>query len=397
MMPLAESVYWSSLASSLVPYIPGEQPKDRKFIKLNTNENPYPPSPKVLDAIRNTANDTLRLYPEPSSAVLREAVAKRWNINAEQVFCGNGSDEILAFAFAAFFNSNVNDNAGRIEPILFPKISYSFYPVYAALWNIPYKTPELGADFTIDHTDYTGSDYSNASNQNSNNQKTGGVILPNPNAPTGRALSIAALKQIAEAQAKYNKVFIIDEAYIAFTNEPGAGSMIPFINDHPNLLVIRTLSKDASLAGLRAGYAVGSTELIEGLCRVRDSFNSYTMDRLAQAAAAAAISDIVYYDEINAMVIKTRERTEKALQSMGFNVIPSHANFVFAAPPVMAHNATETSAAKFSAALREKGILVRHFNKPEIENYLRISMGTGDEMDFFIAACKECLSAGALL
>ena len=363
-----KSPYWSELASSLSPYVPGEQPKDRKFIKLNTNENPYPPSPKVIEAIQKTAGESLKLYPDPSSTALREAVAKRWSIKSEQVFAGNGSDEILAFAFAAFFQSH---NSGEFaEPIIFPNITYSFYPVYAGLWDIPFKKTALGPEFSINPKDYA--------------QSTGGVILPNPNAPTGRALDLNALKEIAHAQEKSKKVFILDEAYIAFSQGPGLGSMIPFINDFPNLLVIRTLSKEASLAGLRVGFAVGSEELIEGLCRIRDSFNSYTVDRLAQAASAAAILDSAYYDEINNRICSTRERVQAALGSLGFKVIPSQANFIFASPP-----ASSISAAEFLAALREKGILVRHFKQPEIESYLRISIGSEEDMDLFLAACKE--------
>ena len=378
------SVYWSALAHDLSPYVPGEQPKDRKLIKLNTNENPYPPSPKVLDAINKAANESLRLYPDPACTLLREAVAKRWGIKHEQVFAGNGSDEILAFAFAAFFNrrgSIGTENKGKDGPLLFPDITYSFYPVYAALWDIPYENPELAGDFSIDPDDYK--------------QKSGGVILPNPNAPTGKALGIHALKDIAAALEKNKKVFIIDEAYIEFANENGTGSMVPFINDHPNVLVIRTLSKDASLAGLRAGYAAGSEELIEGLCRLRDSFNSYTVDRIAQAAAAAAISDTSYYNEINRRIILTRDRTTEALRDMGFRVIPSQANFIFASPPAAGQTAVPFTAAAMLASLRDEGILVRHFNKPKIDNYLRISIGTDEEMDTLLKVCKKLTGRGS--
>ncbi|MCL2831602.1 MAG: aminotransferase class I/II-fold pyridoxal phosphate-dependent enzyme [Treponema sp.] len=369
--------YYSSLACGLTPYVPGEQPKDRKFIKLNTNENPYPPSPAVIEAIRNAANENLRLYPDPSCSVLREAAAARWGIKAEQVFGGNGSDEILAFAFAAFFNSAYSERPGQqavsarsVEPILFPNISYSFYPVYAALWNIPFKTPELDREFNINPQDYK--------------QNCGGVILANPNAPTGKALGIKALKEIAEAQLRNKKVFIVDEAYIEFADSADSGSMIPFINEYPNMLIIHTLSKDASLAGMRAAYAVGSEELIGGLCRIRDSFNSYTMDRLAQAASAAAITDTAYYSEVNAKVCRTRERTSAALADLGFKVIPSQANFIFASPP--------SDAIKFFAALREKGFLVRHFNRPLTKDWLRISMGTDAEMDALVQACRQIIS-----
>jgi histidinol-phosphate aminotransferase len=371
------------LAASLSPYIPGEQPKDKRYIKLNTNENPYPPSPRVLEAICSAANEGLKLYPEPSSKDMREAAAKRWNIKPEQVFAGNGSDEILAFAFAAFFNNRCRNmetaknshwiygSSSSTELVLFPDITYSFYPVYANLWNIPYKTPALTSDFSIDAADYK--------------HNCGGVIFPNPNAPTGRALSINVLKQIARFQEKQKNVFIVDEAYISFADESKIGSMIPFINDHPNILVMRTLSKEASLAGLRAGYAVGNESLIEGLCRVRDSFNSYTVDRLAQAAAAAALSETAYYDDINARIRRTRNRIQSELRAIGFNVIPSQANFIFASPP----SAQGKTAEQVFLALKEKGILVRYFKKPRIDNYLRVSIGTDDDMDTFLRIIKE--------
>jgi histidinol-phosphate aminotransferase len=315
----------------------------------------------------------MRLYPDPSSTALREAVAARWNVKPEQVFAGNGSDEILAFAFAAFFNDGGAKNTTKPQPVLFPNITYSFYPVYARLWDIAFETSALLPDFSINPGDYK--------------EDSGGVIFPNPNAPTGRALSLDVLQDIARAQEKNKKVFIVDEAYIAFADEPGIGSMIPFINDNPNNLVIRTLSKEASLAGLRTGYAVGSEKLIEGLCRVRDSFNSYTMDRLAQTAATAAISDTAYYDEINAKIRRTRERIQSELRVIGFGVIPSQANFIFASPPITRGKTAE----QLFLVLREKGILVRHFKLPEIENYLRISIGTDEDMDEFLQACKEIL------
>lgn len=370
------SPYWSRFVSSLLPYIPGEQPKEGKFIKLNTNENPYPPSPRVIDALQRAADDRLRLYPEPSSSVMREAVAARWRVKPEQVFCGNGSDEILAFAFAAFFEARDSSSNNRVEPLLFPRVSYSFYPVYAALWNRPCKAIPLDRDFFIDPEDYK--------------RVCGGVIMPNPNAPTGRALDREALAGIARAQEQNRKIFIIDEAYIAFASGSNIGSMIPFIDDHPNLLVIRTLSKEASLAGLRSGFAVGSEELVEGLCRVRDSFNSYTMDRLAQAASAAAISDALYYDEINRRVCHTRDRTAGSLSYLGFRVIPSQANFIFVSPPAP-RNGALLNTGRFCASLRERGILVRHFRQPEIEKYLRVSIGTDEDMDRFLDACKDII------
>jgi len=353
------SVFWNTRTKNLSPYVPGEQPKDRQFIKLNTNENPYPPSPKVIEAIQKAANERLRLYPDPQCTEFREALAARYSVKPEQVFAGNGSDEILAFAFGAFFASGE-----KAEKIFFPDITYSFYPVYAALWDIPYRAIPLNEDFTINTADYKVS--------------SGGLVIPNPNAPTGVALPLDDILSLADYLEKQEKVFIIDEAYIAF----GAQSAIPHINDHPNLLTVHTLSKSASLAGLRVGFAIGNENLIEGLCRIRDSFNSYTLDRLALAGAAAAVSDAAYYDAINRRVIATRERAAEALRGLGFSVLPSSANFLFVKPP-------HISGAQLFATLREKGILVRHFNKNRIADYLRISIGTDEDMDALLENCGK--------
>jgi histidinol-phosphate aminotransferase len=356
------SIYWNRRTQNLEPYTPGEQPRDRRFIKLNTNENPYPPSPQVIEAIQQAAGpagDRLRLYPDPACRELREAIARRYGVKPEQVFAGNGSDEVLAFAFAAFFESGA-------QPVLFPDITYSFYPVYAGLWDIPYRTPALGEDFSINPLDYQ--------------VPSGGVVFPNPNAPTGRALGIKEILAIAEYQQTQDRVVLVDEAYLAFADDPAVASAVPHIEEYPNLLTVHTLSKSASLAGLRVGYAIGSEELIGGLCRVRDSFNSYTLDRLAQAAAAAAIADVPYYTEITRRVVATRKRTAAALTALGFEVIPSQANFLFIRSP------KQTAAALF-AALRERGILVRHFNKPRIAGFLRVSIGTDPDMDAFLDAC----------
>jgi len=353
------SVFWNTRTKNLSPYVPGEQPKDRQFIKLNTNENPYPPSPKVIEAIQKAANERLRLYPDPQCGEFREAVAVRYGVKPEQVFAGNGSDEILAFAFAAFFASGE-----KAEKILFPDITYSFYPVYAALWDIPYRTIPLTEDFTINAADYKIT--------------SGGLVIPNPNAPTGVALALDDILSFAEYLEKQEKVFIVDEAYAAF----GVQSAVPHINKHPNLLTAHTLSKSASLAGLRVGFAIGAESLIEGLCRIRDSFNSYTLDRLALAGGAAAVSDAAYYDEINRRIIATRERTAQALRGLGFYVLPSSANFLFVKPPNM-------SGANLFATLRGKGILVRHFNKNRIADYLRISIGTDEDMDALLVTCGE--------
>jgi histidinol-phosphate aminotransferase len=349
------SKYWSGRVQGLEPYIPGEQPKDRSFIKLNTNENPYPPSPAVAEAIGRVlseggaAGDRLRLYPDPACTELREAAAARHGVKPEQVFAGNGSDEVLAFAFGAFFDSNA------AAPILFPDITYSFYPVYAGLWDIPYKTIPLGEDFSINIDDYL----------NRRAGSAGGAILPNPNAPTGLALPLTAILRLAADLEKQNRVLVVDEAYAAFGGESAVGA----VAERPNLLTIHTLSKSASLAGLRVGFAIGNEELIQGLCRIRDSFNSYTVDRLAQAAAAAALRDSAYYERTTQKVIATRERIAAALTVAGYRVIPSSANFLFI-------RSAKKSGAELAAALRERGILVRHFNKPRIADFLRVCIGT---------------------
>jgi histidinol-phosphate aminotransferase len=360
------SKYWNKRIKGLSPYVPGEQPRDRKFIKLNTNENPWPPSPKVAEAIAAVLAEEgrLRLYPDPACTELREAAARRYGVRPGQVFAGNGSDEILAFAFGAFFEGAGVSGA----PLLFPNITYSFYPVYAELWDIPCRAVPLAEDFSLRPEDYC--------------VPAGGVILPNPNAPTGRALPPAAIRLMLDYHAERGRVVVIDEAYAAF----GGESVVPLINEYPNLLTVHTLSKSASLAGLRVGFAIGSEELIEGLCRIRDSFNSYTVDRLAQAGAAAALSDAAYYDAINRRVIAARERTAAALSALGFIVIPSAANFLFVRSPRM-------RGADFFARLRERGILVRHFNKERISDFLRISIGTDEDMGFLLAECGK-LAAG---
>jgi histidinol-phosphate aminotransferase len=357
------SKYWNNRAKNIIPYTPGEQPKDRKFIKLNTNENPYPPSPKVLEAIQKAVNEDLRLYPDPSSTVFLEAAAVRFGVKPQQVFAGNGSDEVLAFAFGAFFESSKGLKA---SPLLFPDITYSFYPVYAGLWDIPFRTVPLRDDFSISCDDYK--------------IPNGGVIFPNPNAPTGIPVPLDDILSLAEDLEGQGGALVIDEAYAAF----GAESAIPCIEKHPNLLIMHTMSKSASLAGLRFGYAVGSEELIEGLYRIKDSFNSYPIDRLALAGATAAITDAGYYDGINRKVIATRERVAKELRSLDFDMLPSAANFLFVKAPCI-------SGGDFFAALRKQGILVRHFNSERIADYLRVSIGTDEEMDIFLKVCKKII------
>jgi histidinol-phosphate aminotransferase len=363
------SRFWNRRVQGLSPYVPGEQPRDRTFIKLNTNENPYPPSPRVLEAIAGAAGEGLRLYPDPACTELREAAAARYGVKADQVFAGNGSDEILAFAFAAFFESG-----SGAAPVLFPDVTYSFYPVYAGLWDVPFTAAPLAKDFSINPHDYQA--------------PCGGVIFPNPNAPTGMALTLDTIEETARAQERLGRVLIVDEAYIDFGNRPGVGTAIPLLKKFSNLLVVRTLSKSASLAGLRVGFAVGGEDLIQGLCRVRDSFNSYTLDRLALAGGAAAISDAAYYNETNSRVMAARDRAAAALAGLGFTVLPSQANFIFAAPPA----ASGKTGAEVFAVLRERGILVRYFNKPRIDNFLRITIGTDAGMDAFVTACGEIVT-----
>jgi histidinol-phosphate aminotransferase len=384
------SVFWNRRVNGLVPYVPGEQPRDRKFIKLNTNENPYPPSSKVIEAIERVLSgegpaggDRLRLYPDPLCTEFREAVAAAYGVTPEQVFPGNGSDEVLGFAFGAFFEGkDASGETAEAAPVLFPDITYSFYPVYARLWGVPYTPVPLRDDFSIDSGDYCRA-----------GEACGGVVIPNPNAPTGRALpweTGAGIRSIVEYQVRHNRVVIIDEAYAAF----GAESAAPFTGCYGNLLTVHTLSKSASLAGLRVGFAIGSEELIEGLFRIRDSFNSYTLDRLALAGGAAAVSDTAYYAGVNGRVIATRERTAAALTDMGFEVIPSRANFIFIRWPGLRGKTETLGGEALFRALRDRGILVRHFNKPRIAEYLRVSIGSDADMDAFLAACGEILRRG---
>lgn len=349
------SRYWSQTVKKIRPYVPGEQPKDRKYIKLNTNENPYPPSVKAIDAIKSAANDTLRLYPDPSGDDLRETIAGCFRLKKENVFIGNGSDELLAFSFPAFF-----EPAGF--PILFAEITYSFYPVYADFFNTPYKLIPVDDEFNVSIEDYF--------------QQNGGVIIANPNAPSGKGMSLDALEKILEKNE--SSVVILDEAYIDFGGRSAAG----LINRCPNLLVVRTFSKSYSLAGLRVGYALGDEELIEGIMRVKDSFNSYTVDRLAQIGAREAIRDDFYFQETRAKIIRTRERVSAKLNDWGFHVIPSQANFIFI------ENRQYPGRVLFQK-LREKGILVRYFDKPKIDNFIRVTIGTDGEMDCFLEAIAD--------
>ncbi len=349
------SRYWSRTVKNIKPYVPGEQPKDRKYIKLNTNENPYPPSPRAIEAIRNATDNTLRLYPDPSCDELRDTIAGAYGFARENVFIGNGSDELLAFCFPAFF-----EPAGK--PVLFADITYSFYPVYAEFFRTPYKLIEVDSEFDVPIDGYF--------------QENGGIIIANPNAPTGKGFSLADIEKVL--QRNENSVVIVDEAYIDF----GGASAFGLISRYPNLLIIRTLSKSHSLAGLRVGFAMGSEELIEGIIRVKDSINSYTVDRLAQAGAREAIRDEAWFQENRARIMKTRERVLAKLRELGFKVIPSQANFIFISNPRCAGR-------ELFRKLREQGILVRYFDKPKIDNFLRVSIGTDDEMDRFLMVIED--------
>ncbi|WP_459614592.1 histidinol-phosphate transaminase [Bordetella sp. 2513F-2] len=352
------SRYWSPVVGALSPYVPGEQPKLQNLVKLNTNENPYGPSPRALEAMRSACDEALRLYPDPSSDRLREAVADTYGVAPGQVFVGNGSDEVLAHVFHAFFQKE--------RPLRFPDITYSFYPVYCGLYGVPYQAIPLTADFRIDPADYLPGAAGPA----------GGIIFPNPNAPTGRALARGDVARIAAANP--DAVVVVDEAYVDF----GAESAVPLVAEHGNLLVVHTLSKSRSLAGLRVGYAIGGPELVDGLQRVKNSFNSYPVDRVAEAGAAAAMRDTAYFEQTRGAVVASRERLSRSLQALGFEVLPSSANFVFARHP--AHDA-----AGLAAGLRERGIIVRHFRQPRIDQFLRITVGTDTQCDMLVQALQE--------
>lgn len=346
--------YWSELVQRLEPYVPGEQPKVPGLIKLNTNENPYPPSPKVLEVMNQENVDLLRLYPDPNSVALKSSLAAHYALEQDQVFVGNGSDEVLALAFMAFFKQSA--------PILFPDITYSFYPVYCNLYDIDSVELPLAADFSINLDDY--------------DQPNGGIIFPNPNAPTGVGMELDAIESLL--QSNTDSLVIVDEAYADF----GGASATALIAQYPNLLVVQTLSKSRSLAGLRVGYAMGHADLIDALDRVKNSFNSYPLDRIAEAAAVVAIEDVEYFEQCRAQIIATRDWVGAELQQLGFEVLPSRANFVFAKP-------SGASAADLFASLREKNILVRYFSKPRIDQFLRITIGTEDEMKALIKALRE--------
>lgn len=357
------SRYWSAVVHGLTPYIPGEQPRLSNLLKLNTNENPYGPSPRVLEALRAEVADSLRLYPDPASQKLVQAIAARHGVAPGQVFVGNGSDEVLAHTFQALLKHD--------EPLLFPDITYSFYPVYCRLYGIAYREMPLTDSLEIDVDAYLQT-------------KNGGIVFPNPNAPTGRFLGLSEVQRLLQGNTE--SVVVIDEAYVDF----GGTSAVSLVRSYPHLLVTHTLSKSRALAGLRVGYAIGHPDLIEALVRVKDSFNSYPMDRFAQAGAVAALEDQGYFEAACRKVINSRERLVTGLQALGFEVLPSAANFVFARHP-------RWEGAELTARLRERSIVVRHFRDPRrIAQFMRITVGADEHCDALVGALRRIfVEAGA--
>ena len=347
---------WTENVRRVVPYTPGEQPKEQNIIKLNTNENPYPPSPAVRVAIREVTEEGMRRYPDPSADVLVSAIAEEYGVEKEEVFVGVGSDDVLAMAFLTFFNSE--------KPILFPDITYSFYDVWADLYRIPYECMPLKDDFSIDPEDYK--------------KENGGVILPNPNAPTGVCMGTDAIESIIKSNP--DSVVIIDEAYVDF----GAASVLPLIRKYDNLLVVQTMSKSRSLAGMRIGFAFGDAKLIKYLNDVKFSFNSYTMNQTALAAGVAAVKDRAYFDTCCKKIIATREWVKAELKDLGFAFPDAKSNFIFATH-------LEYPAKKLFDELKSRKIYVRYFNKPRIDNYIRITIGTDAQMRAFLNAVTEIL------
>ena len=355
------SRFWSDIVHKLTPYVPGEQPKVSNLIKLNTNENPYGPSPKVLDALKVEANDSLRLYPDPNADQLKGAIAQYFSVSQDQVFVGNGSDEVLAHAFQGLLKHS--------EPLLYPDITYSFYPVYCGLYDVPFETIPLTESFDINIDDYL---------ELKDQKPNGGIIFPNPNAPTGKVLALSSIETLLKANT--DTVVVVDEAYIDF----GGESAIALVDQYPNLLVVQTFSKSRSLAGLRVGFAVGHPDLIEGLERVKNSFNSYPLDRFAINGAVAALEDEAYFQQTCNAIIETRENLVVELTALGFDVLPSAANFVFA-------RHKESKAEDIALKLREKAIIVRHFKQERIQDFLRITIGTKDECGLLVEALTDIL------
>ena len=347
---------WADKLRQVDPYVPGEQSKNKNIIKLNANENPYPPSPKVVEALKNFDADGLAKYPNSSAAPLVEALAKYYGVETNQIFTGNGSDDVIALSFMSFFNSE--------KPILFPDITYSFYPVWCRLFNIPYETPAIDENFKINPQDYY--------------KENGGVILPNPNAPTGISEGKEFIKDILD----HNRdcIVIIDEAYVDF----GGYSCVELLKEYDNLLIVQTFSKSRSLAGMRIGVAIGSAELIGVLNAVKNCYNSYTMDSVAIACGKAAVEDNEYFRETLKKVISTRDRSSEEFRKLGFTVYPSHSNFIFVTKD-------DVNAKDLFEALKKDNIFIRYFNLPRINNHLRITIGTDEQMDILIEHVKKYL------
>jgi histidinol-phosphate aminotransferase len=351
------SKFWSPLVNSLVPYVPGEQPRISNLVKLNTNENPYGPSPKVLSAMQSELGNDLRLYPDPNADLLKASIARYYNIEKRMIFVGNGSDEVLAHVFHGLLKHEL--------PIFFPDITYSFYPVYCELYGVGFRQIPLDDAFEIVVEGYA--------------QPNGGIIFPNPNAPTGVLTSLESIESLLKKNTE--SVVVIDEAYIDF----GGESAVALTKEYSNLLVVQTLSKSRSLAGLRVGLAIGNPDLIEALERIKNSFNSYPLGRMAIVGAAAAFDDIDYFQQTTCVVISSRERLSADLFALGFSVLPSAANFVF-----VKHRSN--GAASLASALRERSVIVRHFRLPRIENYLRITVGSDEQNQLLVEALKAILA-----
>jgi len=360
---VAGEQFWSPRVRALEPYVPGEQPRIPGLVKLNTNENPYPPSPAALDAILQAAGEGLALYPDPESTLLREAIARRNGLSASEVFVGNGSDEVLAHAFFAFFQQD--------QPLLMPDVTYTFYRVYAQLYGIDVELQPVDEQLRIDVAALAARA----------REGCGGIVLANPNAPTGIGLPLSDVEALLQACPQ--RVVLVDEAYVDF----GGQSALGLIARYPNLLIAQTLSKSRSLAGLRVGFACGQAHLVDALMRVKNSFNSYPLDRLAQAGAIASLEDEAWFAKTRDAVVDTREGLVLALEDLGFQVLPSQANFVFARHP-------DHDAAALAAGLRQRKVLVRHFKQPRIDQFLRISIGTRDQCASLVAALRDVLAVG---
>ena len=356
------SKFWNDKIKEIEPYVPGEQPKDKKYIKLNTNENPYSPSEKVIEKIKSMNLEDLKLYPDPDVSELRKVIAEYFSkkiderITKEQIFVGNGSDEVLALIFMTFFNKS--------DKVYYPDITYSFYPVYADLFDLKEVRIPLNENFEIEIDKYFGLD--------------GHIVITNPNAPTSIALKLEEIEEIVKKNP--NQLVVVDEAYIDF----GAESAVKLVNKYDNVLVVQTFSKSRSFAGMRLGYAIGSGNIIEGLNRLKFSFNSYTIDRISIEAGIESFKDDDYFVKINAKIIETREKTVKKLKELGFKVLNSSANFIF-----ISHN--KVFAGDLYKQLKDNGILVRYFAKDRIDNYLRVTIGTDEEMEIFIEKLEKLL------